>query len=247
MSRYEDPEGTGESGQLSPVAAGRPNPWAQPARGGPRPARGGRWASGRAGIRRILGRHPVLSILGILATLTITFVSLSAYAAYRGVYDSIHHVTITSGELGKRPPKLNGSENILIIGSDSRTGIARQVRPRHPGIPLGHVDAAAHLAHPYRRDRDQFPAGHHGADLPVRPPTAKGTTASRRSRAGWSSSTRPSPTAARPACGRPWSRSPAFTSTTSSRSTSRASSRSSTTSAASRCACPTPSATPRPS
>jgi LCP family protein required for cell wall assembly len=75
------------------------------------------------GIRRILGRHPVLSILGILATLTITFVSLSAYAAYRGVYDSIRHLIVTPGELGKRPPKLNGSENILIIGSDSRAGI----------------------------------------------------------------------------------------------------------------------------
>jgi len=76
-----------------------------------------------SGVRRILGRHPVLSILGILATLTITFVSIGAYAAYRGLYDSIHHVVITSGELGKRPPKLNGSENILIIGSDSRHGI----------------------------------------------------------------------------------------------------------------------------
>jgi LCP family protein required for cell wall assembly len=74
-------------------------------------------------MRRILGRHPVLSVLAILATLTITFVSLTAYAAYRGVYDSIHHVAINSGELGKRPPKLNGSENILIIGSDSRAGI----------------------------------------------------------------------------------------------------------------------------
>jgi LCP family protein required for cell wall assembly len=31
-------------------------------------------------------------------------------------------VTVTSGQLGKRPPKLNGSENILIIGSDSRAG-----------------------------------------------------------------------------------------------------------------------------
>jgi LCP family protein required for cell wall assembly len=64
----------------------------------------------------------VVSVLAILATLTITFVSLSAYAAYRNVYDSIHHITITSRELGKRPPKLNGSENILIIGSDSRGG-----------------------------------------------------------------------------------------------------------------------------
>ena len=72
--------------------------------------------------QRILGRHPVLSILGILATLTLTFISLTAYAAYRNVYDSIHHVTITSHELGHRPPKLDGSTNILIIGSDSRAG-----------------------------------------------------------------------------------------------------------------------------
>ncbi len=72
--------------------------------------------------RRVLGRHPVLSVLAILATLTITFVAVAAYAAYRNVYDSIHHVTVTNGELGKRPPKLNGSENILIIGSDSRNG-----------------------------------------------------------------------------------------------------------------------------
>jgi len=138
MSRYEDPEGTGEY------------PAGEEGRSGSRLGRGdaddtGNWdASGRSrrgrkpwepsdrhaagmgerptGIRRILGRHPVLSILGILATLTITFVSLSAYAAYRGVYDSIHHLDVTARELGHRPPKLNGSENILIIGSDSRSG-----------------------------------------------------------------------------------------------------------------------------
>jgi LCP family protein required for cell wall assembly len=72
--------------------------------------------------RRILGRHPLLSILGILAALTLTFVSLVAYAAYRNVYDSIHHVTVTSHMLGHRPPKLDGATNILIIGSDSRAG-----------------------------------------------------------------------------------------------------------------------------
>jgi len=119
MSRYEDPEGTGGSSS-SRHGRGPSDPWEPAGRAGGR-------ASGMnqrpAGIRRILGRHPVLSILGILATLTITFVSLSAYAAYRGVYDSIHHITIAKGELGKRPPKLNGSENILIIGSDSRAGI----------------------------------------------------------------------------------------------------------------------------
>src|SRR6516164_4732133 len=116
MSRYEDPEGIGESGS-SRHSRGRSDPWEPAGRAGRRAAQPGDRPSG---IRRILGRHPVLSIIGILATLTITFVSIGAYAAYRGLYDSIHHVDVTSGELGKRPPKLNGSENILIIGSDSR-------------------------------------------------------------------------------------------------------------------------------
>src|SRR6516162_921804 len=119
MSRHEDPEGIGESGR-SPGGHGRSDPWGPSGRSARRgPGMGER----PTGIRRVLGRHPVLSILAILATLTITFVSIGAYAAYRGLYDSIHHVVITSGELGKRPPKLNGSENILIIGSDSRHGI----------------------------------------------------------------------------------------------------------------------------
>jgi LCP family protein required for cell wall assembly len=124
MSRYEDPEGTGEnpaggaSGR-SRRGRGRSDPWEPSGRSGKRAARSSQPPTRS---RRVLGRHPVVSILAILATLTITFVSLSAYAAYRSVYDSIHHVTVTSGELGKRPPKLNGSENILIIGSDSRNG-----------------------------------------------------------------------------------------------------------------------------
>ena len=119
MSRYEDPEGTGESSR-SRHGRGPSDPRGPGGRAGRRAAQRGERPTG---IRRILGRHPVLSILGIVATLTITFISLSAYAAYRGVYDSIHHVVVTNGELGKRPPKLNGSENILIIGSDSRAGI----------------------------------------------------------------------------------------------------------------------------
>jgi LCP family protein required for cell wall assembly len=143
MSRYEDPEGTGEhpaggkrrslrrrSGPANDTGQGdasgpsrrgrgRSDPWEPTGRSGRRAARS---SQPPTRTRRILGRHPVVSVLAILATLTITFVSLSAYAAYRNVYDSIHHITITSRELGKRPPKLNGSENILIIGSDSRGG-----------------------------------------------------------------------------------------------------------------------------
>jgi len=146
MSRYEDPEGTGEfpagekrrRGSLlrrsgpavgagewdasgrSRRGRGQHDPWEQSGRAGGR--RAARSSGPASRTRRLLGRHPVVSVLAILVTLTITLVSLSAYAAYRGVYDSIHHVTVTSGELGKRPPKLNGSQNILIIGSDSRSG-----------------------------------------------------------------------------------------------------------------------------
>ena len=48
--------------------------------------------------------------------------SLSVYIMYRSVSDSIRHDNVTAAMLGKRPPKLDGSMNILVIGSDSRAG-----------------------------------------------------------------------------------------------------------------------------
>lgn len=148
MSRYEDPEDADES-----PGAGRKRSgsmirrrgrkskagWDDDGPGSSRlPGRAG--PSGRADAprpsrtQRILGRHPVFSILAILATLTLTFISLTAYAAYRNVYDSIHHVTVTSGMLGShRPPKLDGSTNILIIGSDSRAGTHGRFGSNIPG------------------------------------------------------------------------------------------------------------------
>ena len=45
---------------------------------------------------------------------------LTGYAAYRAVFGRIHHVPVI--DLGKRPPKLNDSLNILVIGSDTRKG-----------------------------------------------------------------------------------------------------------------------------
>ncbi len=197
----------------------------------------------RSRTQRILGRHPLLSILGILAALTVTFISLTAYAAYRNVYDSIHHLDVTNHMLGNRPPKLDGSTNILIIGSDSRTGTKGKYGR---GIDGSRSDTSMLL---------HIPPNHNGAlvvsfprdtMVPIYQCDADGSghQASRPSpSATWSSSTGPTPTAARPACGRPWSRSPTFTSTTSSRSTSSASGRSSMTSAGSPSACPTPSRT----
>ncbi|HEY3687356.1 MAG TPA: LCP family protein [Streptosporangiaceae bacterium] len=46
---------------------------------------------------------------------------LSAYAAYRKLYGNITHESVT-GKLGKRPPKIGKATNVLVLGSDSRSG-----------------------------------------------------------------------------------------------------------------------------
>jgi LCP family protein required for cell wall assembly len=138
MSRYEDPKGTGKfpgagRQRLGSRARGRGRNGSDDGWDDEDVSPSGRQLPGRLGpsrhggpprsrTQRILGRHPLLSILGILAALTVTFISLTAYAAYRNVYDSIHHLDVTNHMLGNRPPKLDGSTNILIIGSDSRAG-----------------------------------------------------------------------------------------------------------------------------
>jgi LCP family protein required for cell wall assembly len=133
MSRYDDPEGTGEH-----PASGKRKAWT----GRRRPSDGsGAWSSrGRApgdrsarpdapassGPQRrrghFLGPHPILGAAAILSTVLVVGVSLVAYAAVRNVYDGINHEAITAQMLGNRPPKLNGSTNILLMGSDSRAG-----------------------------------------------------------------------------------------------------------------------------
>lgn len=104
-SRTVGSGGRRRSGRSSPAAGG----------GGPR-------SPGERQRLAAFGRRPVLSIIAIIATAVLTIVTLTAYVAYRNVVDSIHHVDITNAQLGKRPPKLNGSLNVLMIGSDSRAG-----------------------------------------------------------------------------------------------------------------------------
>jgi LCP family protein required for cell wall assembly len=108
MSPYHDPEGMG----------GHPS-------SGERRA-GNRGTPGDSGLPRrrmsFLGPRPMLGAAAILSTVLVVGVSLVAYAAVRNVYDGINHEAITAQMLGNRPPKLNGSTNILLIGSDSRAG-----------------------------------------------------------------------------------------------------------------------------
>jgi LCP family protein required for cell wall assembly len=138
MSRYDDPEGPGEH----PVSGKRQGPpdrslglpsedteaWTshgQILRD--RAARAGK--PGNSGPRRraaFLGPRPILAAAAIISTVLVVGVSLVAYAAVRNVYDGINHEAVTAQMLGNRPPKLDGSTNILLIGSDSRAGTGDQ-------------------------------------------------------------------------------------------------------------------------
>jgi LCP family protein required for cell wall assembly len=95
--------------------------------GGPRQrGRGRRRGGGRPkALRRTswLGPHRGRSIAALCVTGVVVVASLWAYVAYRNVYDAIHREDVTSQMLGPRPPKLNGSLNVLMIGSDSRKGM----------------------------------------------------------------------------------------------------------------------------
>src|SRR5260221_3793019 len=57
--------------------------------------------------------------IGLTAVLVIAV--LTVYVKYRSFWDSIKRVDVT-GLIGNQPPKYNNAENILLIGSDTRTG-----------------------------------------------------------------------------------------------------------------------------
>ena len=108
MSRYHDPEGMGgdpSSGERRAGRLGMPDDPGLPRRR-----------------MSFLGPRPLLAAVAIISTVLVVGVSLVAYAAVRNVYDGINHEAVTAQMLGNRPPKLNGSTNILLIGSDSRAG-----------------------------------------------------------------------------------------------------------------------------
>ena len=57
--------------------------------------------------------------------------TLYAYAKYRQVFNGINHQTLKLG--GSRPPKLNNALNLLVIGSDSRSGRNGKIGGYVPG------------------------------------------------------------------------------------------------------------------
>ncbi len=71
--------------------------------------RRGKWLAGIA----------IVVMVGVVGT------SLVAYGQYRSVLGSIHRENVTAAMLGHRPPDTAGL-NILVIGSDSRAGLAHK-------------------------------------------------------------------------------------------------------------------------
>jgi LCP family protein required for cell wall assembly len=65
-----------------------------------------------------------LAVLLVAAT-------LFGYVKYRAVWDGINRVAVD--DLGKRPPKYNNALNILLIGSDSRSGRNAKIGGYVPG------------------------------------------------------------------------------------------------------------------
>jgi LCP family protein required for cell wall assembly len=71
--------------------------------------------SGRYSRRMLLTGWMSIALTAVLVSST-----LYAYAQYRGLWDGIKHIAIR--DLGKLPPKYNNALNLLLIGSDSRSG-----------------------------------------------------------------------------------------------------------------------------
>ncbi|KIH97016.1 transcriptional regulator [Streptomonospora alba] len=66
-----------------------------------------------------------LSVGGWIAVLTTAVVigtSLTAYAAYYDIYGNIEQQNINTDAFGDRPSRVEGAMNIMVIGSDIRTG-----------------------------------------------------------------------------------------------------------------------------
>ncbi len=88
--------------------------WSQPRRSRRSPQ------LGRRGPRQPLGKRVAAwTSIGLAAVLVVA--TLAAYVKYRSFWDSIKRVDVT-GLIGNQPPKYDNAENIMVIGSDTRTG-----------------------------------------------------------------------------------------------------------------------------
>jgi LCP family protein required for cell wall assembly len=118
MTASDDGEGATPPDQPEPQPGSRPVPRAYhratPPRPVRRPSRPPLFFAGR----RIYG------YLAIAVAVILVGGAIAAYAKYRSIWDSIGKVSIS--DLGKRPPQYTNALNLLVFGSDSRTGLTRK-------------------------------------------------------------------------------------------------------------------------
>jgi LCP family protein required for cell wall assembly len=103
--------------------------------------RPGRWLAGHSTSTLILG-----SVATLLA-LVMTAGSLAVYVEYRNVWDGINRISVAGDLTGKRPPTDPHALNILVIGSDSRSGVNGTIGG-HVGITgqRSDTDMLVHIA-----------------------------------------------------------------------------------------------------
>ena len=75
-------------------------------------------ARSRRGTRSV--RLRVFGWIAAAVAVLLVVASLAAYLKFRSVWDSIHRVPVT--DLGRQPPKFTNAMNVLLIGSDTRSG-----------------------------------------------------------------------------------------------------------------------------
>jgi LCP family protein required for cell wall assembly len=91
----------------------------------------------------------VLAWVAACLVAALTAGALTAYVRYRDVWQSITRVHVTG--LGKRPPRYNDALNILVIGSDSRSGKNKKfgagvVGQRSDTVMILHLSPGRHRA-----------------------------------------------------------------------------------------------------
>jgi LCP family protein required for cell wall assembly len=87
--------------------------------------RGGFSLSRMLGVGVYSGKGLITSWSAIGVTFMLVIGTLYGYVKYRDVWDGITRINVA--EPGKRPPKFGDAMNILLIGSDSRSGRNRQL------------------------------------------------------------------------------------------------------------------------
>jgi LCP family protein required for cell wall assembly len=103
---------------------------------------------------RMSGWRRASAIMASVVALALVCGSLFLYVRYRQIWDSVEHVGVSGDLRGtKRPPEDKNAMNILLIGSDSRSGVNGKIGghdnisgARSDTVMVMHISPGAHRA-----------------------------------------------------------------------------------------------------